>query len=478
MLLSEEQKDFLFSKKKIVYLLAFAGTGKTTSLVEYAKNNLNLKILYVAYNEAIVKESKTRFPSNTRVMTFHSLAYRHLGYKYNNKLQSYIPVNFVISALLLPKNNKSAMLSKILIKAIDKFCCSEFLNVEDGYYLVKDIIKNNYNERKFKFYLNKIWEKMKNIESPFPVTHDFYLKLYQLSNVELSYDVILFDESQDINSTAKSIVLYQHSHGSKIIFVGDKYQNIYSSFRNTENIFDSRLPNSEIHYLTKSFRFGKNIANYINILLGFFNEKNKLSGNTLISSEVNYIDYNSQYTIITRTNAMLIGHALSSIEKNKKIYFLDNKKSLNFQKIIDVYNLYNGETKKILNPDVKRFLNFLVFEKMSLQNDNKENLFIIEIVKRYKNGLEDQIKLIKKHTTTNICDADVILTTAHKAKGLEFNQVIMANDFYNPFDKKGLLKQNINMEELYVLYVAATRATYNLKPNKVLTKIIDYEKNK
>jgi len=62
--------------------------------------------------------------------------------------------------------------------------------------------------------------------------------------------------------------------------------------------------------------------------------------------------------------------------------------------------------------------------------------------------------------TTNKKDADLIFTTTHKSKGLEYEQIIMADDFItkkelsNPKSKVSFLKLQ---EELNIYYVAATR---------------------
>ncbi len=42
---------------------AYAGTGKTTTLVKYAHNNIDSRILYLAYNRAIRDEAREKFPA-------------------------------------------------------------------------------------------------------------------------------------------------------------------------------------------------------------------------------------------------------------------------------------------------------------------------------------------------------------------------------------------------------------------------------
>lgn len=68
---------------------------------------------------------------------------------------------------------------------------------------------------------------------------------------------------------------------------------------------------------------------------------------------------------------------------------------------------------------------------------------------------------LKTKLTTKKEEADIIFTTTHKSKGLEYSQVIMADDFItkkeisNPKNKMSFLRI---LEELNIYYVAATRA--------------------
>lgn len=70
--------------------------------------------------------------------------------------------------------------------------------------------------------------------------------------------------------------------------------------------------------------------------------------------------------------------------------------------------------------------------------------------------------------------ASKVYSTAHKSKGLEFNNVILAGDYYQtPMEEARMpdkiynrIKDSMN-EELHVFYVAATRAkkTLNIPEN-------------
>lgn len=463
-----EQRNIIKSNDSFMHIIAFAGTGKTTTLVQYAINNPQKKILYIAYNDSVVKEAKKKFPPNVNVMTSHSLAYAKVGNSYKNKLKSFIKVDEVRKALLLKRNSKNIIISKKVLEGIEKFCYSSYLNLFDAYYMVEDIpcSKENYNS-----FLKRIWDKMENKTSKFPVIHDFYLKKFEMLSPKLDYDCILFDEAQDANPATKSIIMKQRMYKNMtILFVGDNHQEIYS-FRGSKNAL-SREKNQK-YKLTESFRFGNNIANVANSLLNLLKKENlKIKGNKKIKDSINNYNTNLQTAIISRTNAMVIANAIQKSEENKKIYFVGGIKDYNFSKIIDVDNLYKGNTSSIIDKNIKRYKTFDNFEKQINLEENKEYLFLSKIVKKYSEKLRNSMDNLNKLIVYNKEEADIILSTAHKSKGLEFEQVILSNDFNKFFDKEDNLKQNIKEEEINILYVALTRAMYSLITNKELDKML------
>ena len=169
---------------------------------------------------------------------------------------------------------------------------------------------------------------------------------------------------------------------------------------------------------------------------------------------------------------MVMGYAMDAARKNKKIFFVDKSKNINFQKIIDINNLKRKMFSRILNPEIRRFKSIESLISFSKKTENRELIFSINIVNKYDSDLEKDIKRINRLTVSKIEDSDVIITTAHKAKGLEFEQVVLSNDYYIFFDSKGFLKQNIKKEEINILYVALTRAKSKLKLNKTLNDLM------
>lgn len=111
----------------------------------------------------------------------------------------------------------------------------------------------------------------------FPVTHDTYLKLYQLSKPNLSsrYTTLLFDEAQDANPVISAIVLNQTC---RVVLVGDTHQQIYR-FRGADNAMQApQLEKSDRLWLTHSFRFGPEVAGVANRLLALKGETHQITG--------------------------------------------------------------------------------------------------------------------------------------------------------------------------------------------------------
>src|ERR1039457_1180938 len=72
---------------------AVAGSGKTTTIIEYAKARPGeSKILYLAFNKSVKTEALKRFAdkglNNVKVETAHSLAYKHIVWDSNYKIKS------------------------------------------------------------------------------------------------------------------------------------------------------------------------------------------------------------------------------------------------------------------------------------------------------------------------------------------------------------------------------------------------------
>lgn len=113
----------------------------------------------------------------------------------------------------------------------------------------------------------KVWEtsKIKNVR-----TYDFEMKRAQLLELRIPGTLLLVDESQDLDGCQTDWIAKQATAGkgnkNHVYFVGDAAQTIYS-FRGAKSRYMMGVPNAVDCSLTKSWRFGSEIAKIANTVL-------------------------------------------------------------------------------------------------------------------------------------------------------------------------------------------------------------------
>lgn len=524
MTLTSQQEEIINSTIPSFKINAVAGSGKTTTLLEYAKKNSHLKILYLAYNKSLQislqeKLKEYNLPS-LHVSTIHSLAYSRIeayNYKLTHDLKNHI-VESLITNHELQQHQKAYYPTPeyiALIKDLVNFYCNSSLIALDSELLqaykkqsdlgAKIIELLSKNEKRVLEHLKTILSSMKN--RIIDATHDFYLKMFYLNkkiSSNLNYDLILVDEAQDISDVMIAIV---ESQNCRRIYVGDSFQQIYS-FRFATNALNKiDLPSYD---LTQSFRFGDNFAKTLQSYLNSLYEINgsnllKISGterNTKIGKE--FIDFSKPFCVIARSTFGLIQQLVYFIHDKKKIYFEGGYNSYSFmnQTVYSIFYLKQKKNDKITIDEIKDFETIGELEQFAKDTKNQDYLNIIKFINTYGDNIFEINKKIKEYLVNDKSQADIIFTTTHKSKGLEYDQVIMADDFISKKEivntKNKLSFQKAN-EELNIYYVAATRAknkiqladlnltyTYNenddtnafVKPSRYINRRADNKKSK
>ena len=483
MILTKEQEEIINSDKLSFKINAVAGSGKTTTLLEYAKRNSHLKILYLAYNKSLQTSLQEKLKEYNlpfmHISTIHSLAYNKIeAYNYNlaHDLKNQVIENVITNHELTVNQKAYYPIPEYvaLIKDLVNFYCNSSLIALDSK-LIESYKKQselgakileliNKNEQRVIEHLKTILSAMKN--KVIDATHDFYLKMFYLNkkvSANLPYDLILVDEAQDISDVMIGIV---ENQSCRRIYVGDSFQQIYT-FRFATNALNKiDLPSYD---LTQSFRFGDNYAKVLQNNLNSLYEINsskplKISGlekTTLIGK--NHIDFSKQFCVIARSTFGLIQQLVYFIHDKKKVYFEGGYNSYSFmnQTVYSIFYLKQKKNDKITIDEIKDFDTINELEQFAKDTKNQDYLNIIKFINTYGDNIFEINKKIKEFLVNDKKDADIIFTTTHKSKGLEYEQVIMADDFISKKEitntKNKLSFQRIN-EELNIYYVAATRA--------------------
>lgn len=456
MILTDEQKYIIDLSKtlqhnEILAIQACAGSGKTSTLREIALANPNAKFLYLAFNKAIVTESSSKFPKNVIVKTIHSLAYSYMKDKFGNfNVANKLTVFYLNNIMEFEGGYKDTSLA---IKLFDDFLKSN--KTFNDYFPNKELIKFLFEA---------------TLERKLPITHNFYLKIYEMANdkkLDSKYDFILLDEAQDTNEVMLSVFL---KNNCKKILVGDTFQNIYG-FNNSINAFEIIRADYNTT-LSKSFRCKQQILDYANFLLDKFSNKS-FKAMTSGFKENNEAETT---TFITRTNAGIINF-LNEMDdiKNPQDFCLLKEPDKIFTPLWAIIHFRNGKFDSIPKEYayIKQFNN--TKELYKYVNESQE----IELEKAI-NILKKDIDLIKVTKLANKLfhnkKAKYFIINAHQSKGLEWDIVELKEDFPDLIDlenkiatedtqKKREERKKQFEQELNLFYVAVTRAKKKLIDN-------------
>ncbi|MCC5944753.1 MAG: ATP-dependent helicase [Bernardetiaceae bacterium] len=486
MKLTAEQKAIIQSKGNLK-INAVAGSGKTTTIIEYAKSRPSeAKILYLAFNRSVREEAQRRFAGlglhNVRIETAHSLAYNAVVRQRNYQVN---PTGYKLNELvnLLKIRSKGQLHDEYIIanhvlNFTAYFCNSDKAKVQEINYLdtVFDdkaitFVENFYEEieKYTRIFLKYMHEGKCN------VTHDFYLKMYQLSKPQLYYDYILFDEGQDASPVMLDI-FFNQKQATKVI-VGDTHQQIYAWRFAVNSLEQTDYP---ILHLSTSFRFPQAIADLASDVLdvkSYFQEHKRVT----IKGKGKNPNSESQpeaIAFLARTNIGLLEVAINVTHSKENfsdpIYFEGNIHSYTYAdsgtSLYDVLNLYQGKHRNIKDPLIRKMQEIDELEDYIEKTGDANLSMMLKLVKQYGNEIPDLIEDLKKlHIAEgkNREDAHFIFSTVHKAKGMEYDCVALANDFVKEVEikanfehKKEVPKtaQIRNNEEINLLYVAVTRA--------------------
>ena len=478
-----------FNLTKIAKVCKFdagAGTGKTATL-EYCADNTNEKILYLAYNKTMADEASERFPHNVMCMTTHSLAYRAVGRNYQGKLSrprsggyvncavtpKEISVYFKLPDLQVNENEflTKTFLAMIVRDTVDTFEYSSHKKINEHCIPRKhkmDVIKRfptlpiERLEQMVVRYANQLWDERKDVMSPVLARHDTYLKLYELRKPDLSqYDVIFLDEAQDANDCTLSIVKQQMKH-CKVVFVGDVDQQIYA-WRGSVNALEK--VDAPSRSLTKSFRFGEKVAQIANAIL----ETHKLKGfedkPTKVSFNRGVIDQDKPYTILFRTNMELIFTAVEMLTDGEDVNVSFDTKDF-VSVLTSTRALYENDLRNVKHESIIPYATW-----DDLKEEAKEMREYSRLVTLIEEGQDTKV-IETLHSYKKTGKEKITLMTAHRSKGLEFDQVILADDFPSNYNSQGEWV-GITIEEKRLLYVAATRGMKALQYNWTVKEFLE-----
>ena len=492
MKLTEEQTAIINYEAPMIAINAFAGTGKTSTLVEYARQRPDWSFLYIAYNKAMQVEAAQKFPENVQCRTLHSLAYEKIGRRFpagkigNNRIGDLAKaLNMRENEYLIVKTANGLLSFWLNSNAIDLDS-----NIFNAYLLTlsikerKQLSSIEVARHRMSLAL-KLWDLMldkDDLEVKMP--HDGYLKLFHISHPEFNVDCVMLDEAQDSNDVTLGII--NTSSCQHKIVVGDVHQAIYQ-FRGSKNaLADFQNLADRVFYLTNSFRFNNKIANYASQVLNYFKAERHAVIGVGERGEIRHVkkvtrNVRKGSTILARRNATLFRLAIDALEEGKKVHFAGGIAKYDLELLTAIADLDSGHA--VIHPFIRRFKGVGQLANYAEEVSENDILMFAKLVKstggnEVKEALKELLKLdswVLQDPIEHIPLCDYLLTTAHRSKGLEFENVTVADDFS---ELAQLIEDNVRdhyfsgalsaqlrsdyEQEVNLYYVAVTRAKCQL----------------
>ena len=136
----------------------------------------------------------------------------------------------------------------------------------------------------------------------------------------------------------------------------------------------------------------------------------------------------------------------------KHIYFEGNINSYTYAdegaSLYDVLNLQNNKRHVIKDALIKSMASIKDLEEYIEKTEDAQLSLMLEIVKKYGNYIYDIIKKLKeKHVEHDDKEkAEIVFSTVHRCKGMEYDSVHLVNDFITE-DKVRRLVSDVEKDE-------------------------------
>lgn len=467
---SDYQKDIFKDIAKNTdhtVVIARAGSGKTSTIVEGFKYiPKGKKTLMVAFNKSIADELRQRAPSYVDTMTLHSLGYRAIKQNFGEVVLEQDKSRLLVASLI-GDDYDLWELNQSICKCVS--LCKGFLfDTPKG---VEDLIDKfgieifDLTREKFIDHVLKTLAMAKKQKMVIDFDDMIWFPFVYRLNVG-KFDVVFVDEAQDLNSAQIAMVMSAVKPGGRIIAVGDPAQSIYQ-FRGADS---EAMPNfinklkAKTLPLSVTYRCPKKVVKLAQEIVPDIEAHDKSPDGEVI--ELDIADLLKTVSpgdfILSRTNAPLIKHCMALLKSGvpaniqgrdvgaNLLYFIKKSKAKTINSFINYVNEWKDQ-------EVKRLLS----EKKDTTTcmDKAECLLnLCEGTLTIKDLKETIDKLFKDGDDTK----KVILSTTHKAKGLERDRVFVLVNTYRRTGGGG--------EEDNLWYVAITRSKKELylvqKPSK------------
>jgi hypothetical protein len=475
---------------------ALAGTGKTSTLELIAKSFPSKRILVVVFNKTMQVEIEERMPENVECRTFDSLGFSGAPLEIVAKFRTQRDAGWngpkaairnrteIAKFLRIPAMRYSAVLengqmgearldperaASMAIAMVEKFCTSADSVIGTGHYAGAEDQDTEAIAAIILPIAEKVWADIRSESGRLYVTNSHLTKLWALTRPDFRQrstgprkvpDLIMIDEAQDTAPVCESVMMSQKIQA---VWVGDSNQAIYG-WRGAKNALANVQPDASKRLpLTESWRFGPEIAAVGNRFLTRLNAPWPVKGSGgpgRVSDEIERPN-----AILCRTNGGMIGQILSLMEKGLTAA-VSTATRADLRSLVETVRFLQdrGPSPTRFHEDMAGFAKWSDVENAVLSGEAPKRVEMLHrIITRH--GIDVISEVVESTIEMGARGSEdaVVVVTAHKAKGLQWDRVVIADDFPQP--KMSLEGYTIQPgpEELRLAYVAVTRAKRELE---------------
>ena len=478
--------DYIQHEKGNLVVEAAAGSGKTYTLVKaLSLIPQDKRVLMTAFNKDIVKEltKKVKEFPNVEVRTLHGLGMilttRGLG------IGGMKPEAYKYTQLIY---NHWQDLSKTNINKLSRNARKSFVEntkklVDFGrFYLATT--RSEMIELMIKYDIPCVADEVdvalkvmaiggKNLDSIDYTDMIWMPHIYDLHLQECEYDFIMVDECQDLNVAERNLVLRCLKEGGRLIAVGDSNQCIYGFSGSDPDSFRAiqSIPNTVSMPLSISYRCPESVVKFAQNLVPSIEAKQGAEEGVILDC-VSLDDVHDGDMVLCRNNAPLLQVYCKLLEQGKRAYIRGSDVGKNLQ------NIVIGTHKDYLHTNLKQDGVFIrlyedlfnsrkaIMERYGISQEDAmkhetiqaklDMIRALEVLGADLTTTEELTKKIEDIFPKNDKGEGIMLSTVHKAKGLEADNVFIACASLMP--SKSALDEWQVQQERNLMYVAYTRA--------------------
>ncbi|KDN75601.1 DNA helicase [Streptomyces olindensis] len=449
-------------------LQAGAGTGKTTTLAMLAASTQR-RGRYLAFNKDIARDAATRFARTVTCKTAHATAYAALGHRYASRLngprqpawKSGQALGITRSIRIGDHEVSHKTLSHTALRAVTRFCHSADRTLNHHHVprlrrLGTPAEHTQLADAVLPF-AAKAWADLQNPdEGVVRFEHDHYLKMWALTEPKIETDFLFLDEAQDTNPVLEQVFNAQRDH-AQLVMVGDSAQAIYG-WRGALDVMTSF--HATALTLTCSFRFGPLLAEQANRWLELAEAPIRLIGSETIPTKVGAVD--TPDAVLCRTNIGAMAEVMRLLSEGHRVALTRGGHAL-AALALAARDLKAG--RRTTHPELVLFSSWGEVQDYAAYDPAGGDLQpFVDLVDTH--GPDAILAAVEELTDEE--HADVVVSTAHKAKGREWPTVRIGDDFPPPKDtdqrdaKGQPIPEPVSDTDARLAYVAVTRARQQL----------------